>query len=154
FERLSRGVLAVPASAASTSGGPGTTSIEAYRAYVGAMSAANRLRIDSARLLLDEAIAHDSTFALARLRAWQWARDTTTGRRHLYAAIQLAERLPPAERLLVEAWAAASREDYEQLCRTASQLVAQDSASSDGWVLLATCYADVRPVRENGSVRL
>jgi hypothetical protein len=155
FRRLSRGVLAAPAGTQTGSGGLGTTSIEAYRAYAAGMAAFNRLAIDSAHGFMDRAVALDSGFALARVRRWQFSTDTLARRRDLQAAMRLVEGLPPRERALVEAYAAASRADFEQLCRAANRLVADDSTAADGWTLLASCYGDdPGVVREGGTVRL
>jgi tetratricopeptide (TPR) repeat protein len=154
FSRLARGILAVPAGAQGGAGGPGTTSIEAYRAYASGMAAINRFAIDSALVWLDRAIVYDSNFALAHLRRWQFSSDTVTRRQDLQAAIRLAESLPPRERLLVEGSAASGRGDYEQLCGAANRLVADDSTAADGWVMLSRCYGDSRVFREGGTVRL
>lgn len=154
FGRIARGVLAVPAGTRAASVGLGTTSIEAYRAYVGGMAALNRLDIDSCQALFSRAVALDSNFALARLRLWQVSPDTLIRRGQLEAAFRLAEHLPPHDRALVESFMAMSSGNIERLCSVARQFVADDSLAADAWTMLARCYLDPRVIVEGRTARL
>ena len=145
FGRVARGALAVPGPAFSKAG-VGTSSLEAYAAYVAGIEAMNGIQIDSARVLFLRATRIDSTFALAHLRASQ-TRLFTSGAApdpNRAAALRFAATLPPRERSKLQAADASTRADYGELCRLARGLVAADSSDGEAWNLLSGCHQDVR----------
>ena len=147
FGRVARGALAVPGPAFSKAG-VGTSSLEAYAAYLAGIEAMNGIRIDSARGLFLRATRIDSTFALAHLRASQ-TRLFTSGAvpdPNRAAALRFASTLPPRERAKLQAADASTRADYGELCRLARGLVAADSSDAEAWNLLSGCHQDVRLV--------
>jgi hypothetical protein len=154
FGRLARGLLDVPPGSGSASAGIGTSSMEAYRAYVAGMEAFNLLRIDSATIFFQRALAFDSNYALAHLAMVNISNDTAVTRPHIAAALRLAGSLPPRARALVEGAAASQRGDREGVCRAANELVGTDSSDADGWIQLVTCHIDPELEIVNGRPRL
>ena len=148
FGRVARGALAVPGPAFSKAG-VGTSSLEAYAAYLSGIEALNGIQIDSARARFLRATRIDSTFALAHLRASQThIRFTSDPGRdpNRAAALRFAGTLPPRERSMLQAADASTRADYGELCRLARGLVASDSSDAEAWNLLSSCHQDVRLV--------
>jgi tetratricopeptide (TPR) repeat protein len=148
FGRVARGALAVPGPALSK-GGAGTTSLQAYAAYLSGMEALKDIRIDSARARFLRATQIDSTFALAHFRASQTRIRFIGGGSVLtdpnrLAALRFSATLPPRERAMLQAVAAATRNDAAEHCRIAQQLVAADSSDVEAWNLLSSCHNDVR----------
>lgn len=85
-----------------------TSSIAAVRAYMRGEQFYRRVQWDSAAVAFEEAVAHDSTFALAHFRlaetyGWREALGSDQARRHSEAAARFADRLPARERMLVVA---------------------------------------------------
>ena len=148
FGRVARGALAVPGPAISREG-VGTTSLEAYAAYLSGLEALNGIQIDSARARFLRATRIDSTFALAHLRASQTHIRSTSvpgSDPNRAAALRFAATLPPRERSMLQAADASTRADYGELCRLARGLVASDSSDAEAWNLLSSCHQDVRLV--------
>lgn len=134
-----------------------TTSIEAYRTYLEGVRYLNAWRLQEADAAFARAIALDSTFALAyhkRSLGIGW----TSGPGYLETsqkAFELAARLPPRERSLVEGHyhfaraqvaainsdTAASRSAYLASLRTYHDLLARgDSLTAEAWYGLADAY--------------
>lgn len=148
FGRVARGALAVPGPAFSRAG-VGTSSLEAYAAYLAGIEALKGIQIDSARALFLRATRIDSTFALAHLRASQTHIRFMPGAApdpNRAAALRFAATLPPRERSMLQAADASTRADYGELCRLARGLVAADSSDAEVWNLLSSCHQDVRLV--------
>ncbi len=83
-----------------------TTSLDALRNYARARQALLRLDRDSAIVLLEGALVHDSMFALAHylLGDLLWYVDRQShSEQHLRRALELSERMPARERLVVRA---------------------------------------------------
>ena len=154
FGRLARAILDVPAGQGSASAGIGTSSVEAYRAYVAGMDAINRIDIPAAHAALDRAIQLDSGFALAYYQRWRFSTDSASRQSNYAATMRLLDRLPPRARALAEAQAAARSGDRATMCRSASQVLAADSSDFEGWGLLSTCLLDQTVVVENGRARI
>ncbi len=154
FRRLARGILDVPAPADLALAGVGTSSIDAYRAYVGGLDAMNRLDLDSAVARFQRAVRLDSNYALAHFQLYRSSVDPAAGRPHLQAAVRLAATLPQRERAVVEGQGALVRGDRDRLCGAATHLVEADSADVMGWFLTAQCWFDPRLLLEEGRPRL
>ncbi len=153
FNRLARTVLDVPAGEGPANAGVGTSSMEAYRAYVAGMDAANRVDIGTAQENFARAISLDSTFALASFAAWRFSPDTVTGRRFQALTMRHLDRLPPRARAIAQAYAASRGGDHDGLCRGAAQVLGIDSSDAEGWVLLSQCDNDTVVVIDNGVPR-
>jgi TolB-like protein len=85
-----------------------TPSIAAIRAYLRGEQYYRQVRWDSAAVAFEEAVAHDSTFALAHFRlgetyGWRESLGSQQARIHSDAAARFADRLPARERALVVA---------------------------------------------------
>ncbi|MCC7052840.1 MAG: hypothetical protein IT355_06195 [Gemmatimonadaceae bacterium] len=92
-----------------------TPSLEALRLYAGANAAANRALYRDASTLYDGALVLDSGFAAARAGLANVAyifNDVREGDAHMARALALASRLPPRERLLIEATSARGNGDW------------------------------------------
>ena len=89
-----------------------TASLEALRLYASANAAFNRATYSDARALYTNAIALDSGFAAAFAGLASVAyvnNDVVTGDSNMTRALSLADRLPPRERMLIEASAERGR---------------------------------------------
>lgn len=85
-----------------------TQSVPAIRAFLRGEQFYRRVQWDSARTAFEEAVAHDSTFALAHYRlgevyGWSENLGSEKAREHSDKAAQFADRLPARERTLVVA---------------------------------------------------
>ncbi|HEY2805095.1 MAG TPA: hypothetical protein VGI92_04475 [Gemmatimonadales bacterium] len=154
FGRLAGSMLDVPAGSGNASQGVGTSSMEAYRAYVAGMEAVNRIQVDSADRSFDRAIRLDSNFALAHFQRWRFTTDSVARAPYLAAAMRLSGSLPVRARALVEGLNAARHGAREELCTAANQIVAADSSDAEGWTLLSTCYKDPTLLIDGGRPRL
>lgn len=152
FDQLATSLLDLPSGATPVSlTAATTTNLAAYRRYLDGLRALNRwelLRADSA---FSDAVALDSTFALAWYkrgitRGWNGLTDSTPSSAEI--AVRYAARLPPRDRHLVEAhrwlWTALTgREqsqkdsDFRAAIAAYSEAVALDSTSADAWYGLA-----------------
>jgi serine/threonine protein kinase/tetratricopeptide (TPR) repeat protein len=116
-----------------------TRSVEAYRAYLAGTEALYRGGGIRARALLDQAIALDSSFAIAYVqRANAEGRsfgggDTALRRALVLKAAQLGTKLPPRDKLLVEVQIAMHDRRFAQARALAAQLVALDSTDAEAW---------------------
>lgn len=85
-----------------------TTSIPAVKAYMRGEQFYRRVQWDSAQAAFEEAVGHDSTFALAHFRlgetyGWREALGSESARDHSEKAARFADRLPTAIRKLIVA---------------------------------------------------
>jgi TolB-like protein len=158
FAELAREMLGVAA-------GPvretviGTSSLPAYRAYLDGIRAIGMLQFDTALVRLREALAYDSTFALAhaRLSAAHHLSHAGTSpeiRHHAAAAHRLGGALPPRERRLIGANLAMAEGRFEDACREAAAVVAADSLDVEAWAFLGECsYHDPAVITVDGHPR-
>jgi len=124
-----------------------TTSLDALRAYLRGEQLYRRSRWPDAAEAFEEAIAADSTFAMAWYRrglahGWQRLRHGAGGaltRESIARAVELSDRLQDRERLLVEGYAMFGRGDpaafgvFEELTRRYPDDV-------EGWAILGDAY--------------
>lgn len=92
-----------------------TPSLEALRLLAGARYAFRRGLYSDARTLYSGAIALDSGFAAAHAglaAIAYYSNDIPTGDAHIARALALSDRLPPRERMLIDAEAARGRADW------------------------------------------
>jgi tRNA A-37 threonylcarbamoyl transferase component Bud32/tetratricopeptide (TPR) repeat protein len=121
-----------------------TSSIEAYRAYLEGTAALQRFQIDTAKVLLQRAVALDSAFALAYLRlrdAEGWSLGGVGGtpakrREYVLAAERHSASLPPRLRNLVEFHRAYEDGDFRRARRIAGEMIARDSTDVEAWYQL------------------
>jgi tRNA A-37 threonylcarbamoyl transferase component Bud32/tetratricopeptide (TPR) repeat protein len=121
-----------------------TSSIEAYRAYLEGTAALQRFQIDTAKLLLQRAVALDSGFALAYLRlrdAEGWnlggaGSRPEVRRAYVLAAERHSASLPPRLRTLVEFHRAYEDNDFRRARRIAGEMIARDSTDVEAWYQL------------------
>jgi TolB-like protein len=123
-----------------------TRDLDAYRAYLRGLAHQRRAEIKSALSAFEEAIRRDSSFALA------WARlaDVTVAAEPLaimnpmsraaqYSAraVALSTKLPPRQRLIVQATNAQFRAQFGETRRIAEQLLQQDSTDVEALQILS-----------------
>jgi tetratricopeptide (TPR) repeat protein len=144
FNRLARAVLNVDPPAGSSLGTVGTTSIQAYQAYVQGVGYLNRWLLDSAQAEFTRAIENDSTFALAHYKlalvfGWTSALTNAEAVRHAGRAVALGTSLPPRERLLVTGYAHFVAGRYPEACTIFDRMVRNDSSDVEAWYNLGEC---------------
>lgn len=143
FSRLARDILDVAPPPGASVGVVGTTSVEAYRAYVAGVGALNRVDLGTAHAQLDSALAHDSTFALAHYKlaiviGWENPAD---GRRrtHAEAANRYGTSLPARERTLIQGLVQQVNTRWGEACDTYNQMLRTDSNDVEVWYNLGEC---------------
>jgi tetratricopeptide (TPR) repeat protein len=143
FGRLARGILQAEPPPGAGVGDIGTTSLEAYRAYVAGVSALNRVDLDSARIHFARAIEHDSTFALAHYKqsvVFGWISPGDPRRvSHAERANRLSTTLPPRQRALVLGQFLTGRNRWGEACDTYAELLRGDSLDVEAWYNLGEC---------------
>ena len=145
FAPLARGVLAVPPPVDAKTGDVGTSNLAAYQAYLLGMKALFRYDLPEAKAQLTQALALDSTFALAHLQysLLLWWGEPPGGagdaRRHALAAQRLGVTLPKRDRMLIEARVASASEEFARSCEVSRALVAQDSTDIQALYALGEC---------------
>jgi serine/threonine-protein kinase len=118
---------------------PPTRSLAAYRAYLDGIVARNRWSLDSAGRAFRRAIQLDSTFALAyyELSIAVYVNEVLTTQSSFIglsdSALMFAQRRPPRERQLIEAYNALVHSDFDRARRIYHELLARDSSLSDAW---------------------
>lgn len=177
FDRLAQQLLDIQGGRTSTMqlAQATTTSIEAYRAYLEGVRHLNAWRLEEADAEFERAIALDSTFALAyhkRSLGLGWSQAAGPAYvRSAQKAFELAGRLPPRERSLVEghyhltlAQVAAGTNDttsarvsYRASIDSYAGLITRgDSLTAEAWYGLADAYFHIRtgiPGISNDSIR-
>ncbi len=132
-----------------------TTSPAALRAYLSGEQLYRRSQYDSARVVLEQAVAADSTFALAHFRlsevyGWMEVLGSESARHYSAAAERFAERLPARERALVVAHRL--HEDGESAAPDSLRaFVERFPDDAVGWHLLADAQYHARDVRRSNS---
>jgi tetratricopeptide (TPR) repeat protein len=143
FSPLARGVLAVPPPTDAKLGALGTSRVDAYREYLLGAAALNRFELTEAKQHLRQALALDSTFALAHFKiaiAMHWDDDPdTTERAHALAAARLGAGLPPRERALISARVALANGEFERACEAVRAIVAKDSSDVEALYGVGEC---------------
>ena len=143
FGPIARGVLALPPPTGAKLGATGTTSVEAYQAYLLGASALNRFELSDAVRYLRKSLAADSNFAMAHYKlSLAFHLDTADGTAeaaHALAAARLGQSLPLRERALLKARVAASSGDDPRACATLGNLVALDSSDVEALYALGDC---------------
>lgn len=144
FGPLARGVLDVPPPPDARTGDLGTTSLDAYQAYLAGVRALHRFRLDEARTLLERALGFDSTFALAHFQLAMvlgYGSDAAVAesRVHALAAQRFGTRLPPRERTLIDAEVGMASSDYLRACQAVTPLIARDSSDVQALYILGDC---------------
>lgn len=144
FNRLARAVLNVDPPPGSTLGGVGTTSIQAYQAYVLGVGHLNRWFLDSAQAQFRKALELDSLFALAHYKLallYGWESNLGPGEEatHAARALALGTTLPPRERSLVTGYAHLVAHHFAEACEIFERLVATDSTDVEAWFQLGQC---------------
>ena len=132
-----------------------TSSIAAYRAYLEGTAALQRFQLDSAQLLLERAVALDSTFALAYLRLYNaggwglgirehsasgWGSATIDRRQFLLGAERHSASLPPRLRALVAFHRAFEDGHWSRARRIVEDLIARDSTDVEAWYQLGEAH--------------
>ena len=115
-----------------------TSSLQAYREYVGGLRHLYRWELGEASLRFRAAIDEDSTFPLAYHRlalalSLQGERGEEEVRELTTAAVRHADRLPLREKQHVQAFNAFQHDDYELARRTYREIIATDSSDAEAW---------------------
>jgi len=143
FARLAQRILNVAPPQGANLGALGTSSVQAYQAYLEGVTALNRYDLDSASARFDEAIARDSTFALAHYKQAQtlsWGNPGDPRRRsHVEAANRLSRELPPRERALIRGALQQTTGEWTRSCDTYTELLRADSSDTEAWFGYADC---------------
>lgn len=113
-----------------------TSSLPALRSYLAGEAAFREARYGPAVDGFRQAVARDSTFALAWYRlaiAGGWAATPEERSRATQRAVRLAHRLPPRERRLLEAWQAYEAGSWKEAEHRYSGLVADYPDELEAW---------------------
>ncbi len=144
FGRLARGILAANPPDGADLGAVGTTSIDAYRAYLAGVRSLNRVDLDSAAAHLARAIELDSNFALAHYKlsvAYGWLNPGDRRRVvHAERADRLSAGLPPRVRGLIRGQYQNAQGRWGEACRTYDELLRTDSTDVEAWYNLGECH--------------
>ena len=150
FGALAREVLALPPPPDAKLGALGTSRIDAYQEYLAGLRAFNRFDLVEAMKRLGQAIALDSTFALAHYKRsilWDFkGRADSASRADAMAAAARSATLPPRERALIDARVAASGGEHTKACEFVRPLVTRDSMDVEAWYQLGTCASDDKSI--------
>jgi tetratricopeptide (TPR) repeat protein/TolB-like protein len=123
-----------------------TKSLAAYRAYLEGTTALQRFQIDSALTHLKQAVAIDSTFALAYVRlrdadGWSGPLGSVERRRqYIIAAERHSASLPQRLKALVEYHRAYGDNDYQRARRIAHEMIRRDSTDVEAWYQLGEAH--------------
>ena len=128
-----------------------TASVPALRAYLDGERHYRRAEWDSAQAAFEEAIAQDSTFALAHYRmamtlGWNGGYGTERDRRATEAAARHASRLPERERTLLGGYQLFSGRD-PSAADTLLRIASAHPTDVDAWYLLGEARFHSRSVR-------
>jgi TolB-like protein len=113
-----------------------TTSLDAFKAYLEGERALRAGDFGPATQAFQQAVAADSTFALAHYRLAQaagWDQRYGLSRESVEAALRHAERLAPHERLLVEAFHARMRRDVNEAERLYYRVLEERPDDVEAW---------------------
>lgn len=155
FGRLARGILDVAPPPGARGAPIGTTSVAAYREYLTGVMALNSWNLNDAGTRFRQAIALDSTFALAHYKlsvvvGWQLPTDPVR-RAAAEAASRFSGSLPDRERGLIAGQLAQANDRWGEACAAYAALVRADSGDVDAWYNLGECnYHDDEVVAATG----
>ena len=143
FGKLAQKILNVAPPQGAQIGALGTTSVAAYQEYVAGLAALNSFDLREAHRRLDQALAHDSTFALAHYKmaiVIGWEDPSNLERRkHAEAANRFMTGLPARERALIAGVVQQSQGDWTRACDTYRSLLGADSLDVEVWYGLGEC---------------
>jgi tetratricopeptide (TPR) repeat protein/TolB-like protein len=143
FGKLAQRILNVAPPQGARVGSLGTTRVDAYQEYVAGLQALNAFDLAEARRRLGQALALDSTFALAHYKmaiviGWQDPSDAER-RKHADAASRLMTGLPPRERALITGQLQQTQGEWTRACETYRGLLKADSLDVESWYGLGEC---------------
>ena len=143
FGKLAQKILNVAPPQGAQVGALGTASVAAYQEYVAGLAALNSFDLREAHRRLDQALAHDSTFALAHYKmaiviGWEDPSNLER-RRHAEAANRFMTGLPARERALIAGIVQQSQGDWTRACDTYRGMLKADSLDVEVWYGLGEC---------------
>lgn len=121
-----------------------TESPEAYRLYSEGLEALRYQHYPRARSILEEAIEVDPGFAMAHYQLSRIIRPHAA-RRHLQKALDLRDRLPKRERLLLRAREARLREEVQDAVGLYERLLSVYPDEADAYLDLSQLHDDTDP---------
>lgn len=143
FGRLAQKILNVAPPAGTTLGAIGTTRVDAYQSYLAGLTALNHFDLKEARRHLTQALALDSTFALAHYKMSIVVGWATTGDpaqlRHAEAASRFQTGLPARERTLITGQLYQTKNEWNKACEVYSTMVRADSSDIEAMYGLGEC---------------
>jgi serine/threonine-protein kinase len=123
--------------------GPGlaattTHSVEAFRLYLTGLDHLNRWNLASARAAFDQAVAIDTTFAmayyrLAQVRGWVGSMRDSAGRAALQQALRFSAALPEPQRIAISAYQSFLDMDLLTARALYQRLLARDRNDREAW---------------------
>ena len=154
FGKLARRILNVAPPQGANVGALGTSSVSAYQEYLAGVQALNRFDLMEARARLEQAIALDTTFALAHYKlaltlGWQSPGEPVL-RKHAEAAARMLVGLPARERALITGQLHQTTGNWTDACQVYAGMLRTDSLDVEALYGLGEClYHDqtVAPVR-------
>ncbi|HSF14141.1 MAG TPA: tetratricopeptide repeat protein [Vicinamibacteria bacterium] len=127
-----------------------TASLDAFRLYNEGVEARRHLRIADARRALTEAVRIDPDFALALAELQMVAalgRDEAAYRDLQQRVLELKDRLPPNQRLLLES-TEMGKEDPERAETELLELIGQRPDEEEAYMILSHLYLDSREMEK------
>jgi len=127
-----------------------TSSLEAFRSYLGGVEALNRWDLATAERSLARAIELDTTFGLAYYkyaltRGWSIGQNDSVSTRAMVRATAHSAGLPAHDRTIINAYRSFIDGDYATARGLYEQLIGRDSANADAWYGLGEAwFHDVR----------
>ncbi|HXV65008.1 MAG TPA: winged helix-turn-helix domain-containing protein [Vicinamibacteria bacterium] len=128
-----------------------TASLDAFRLYNEGVEARRHLRVSDARRALTEAVRLDPDFALALAELQMVAalsRDEAAYRDLQQRVLELKDRLPPNQRLLLESTDMA-KEDPERAETELLELIARRPDEEEAYMMLSHLYQDSREMEKS-----
>jgi len=136
--------------------GGGQLSLPAWHAFQGAYLAMQRWQLDSAKAMLQRALAIDPSYGTAQLwmaQVMAWGgEDVKSWRQFASGALTSPDSLPPRDRGMAEGLLALAEGRYPQACDNFRELIARDSLDFAAWFGLGDCQGkDPLVVRDTAS---
>lgn len=143
FGKLAQKILNVAPPAGTTLGAVGTSRVDAYQSYLAGVTSLNKFDLKEARRHLTQALALDSTFALAHYKmsiviGWDATGDPSQ-RRHAEAAARFQSGLPERERTLIAGLVHQSKNEWNKACGVYERMVRADSSDTEAQYGLGEC---------------
>src|SRR5688572_4431188 len=158
FGKLAQKILNVAPPAGTTLGAVGTSRVDAYQSYLAGVTALNRFDLKDAQRQLTQALALDSTFALAHYKmsiviGWGATGDPSQ-RRHAEAAARFQSGLPARERTLIVGLVHQAKNEWNKACEVYETMVRADSSDIEAQYGLGEClYHDQLVVGDTTQLR-